>query len=70
VGGRRAGAPPYDLKRHREVGSHSSPDGGISEHGDFCPERVGKCWGRRAGAPPYDLKRHREEGLGSGMETP
>jgi len=45
----------WGFLKHRDTeaqrrGSHSSPDGGISEHGDFCPERVGK-WGEGGPEP-------------------
>jgi hypothetical protein len=35
VGGRRAGSPALRFEEAQREGSHSSPDGGISEHGDF-----------------------------------
>ena len=58
MGGGGPGAPPYDSRvflKHRDTeaqrdGSHSSPDGGISEHGESYLDRVGK-WGEGGPEP-------------------
>ena len=65
------GAPPYDLKRHREVrgvasrrGSHSSPDGGSQSTVISIQIALVSRGEGGPGAPPYDLKRHREKSVG------